>query len=77
MILRAASLPGDAALLTDLNEGYVQLVFGGVAARFGVSLAGIFPRGEIRADAARYRPDTHRSDRLVRTAGLLADPGLS
>ncbi len=46
---RAARLPEDAALLLDLNAEYLHFVFSGVAARFGVALADIFPGGDIRA----------------------------
>ena len=50
---RPARLPDDAALLIDLNAEYLQFVFDGVAARFPVTLADIFPGGDIRA----YLPD--------------------
>lgn len=50
---RAARLPDDAALLIDLNAEYLQFVFEGVAARYPVTLADIFPGGDIRA----YLPD--------------------
>jgi carbonic anhydrase len=46
---RPARLPDDEALLIDLNAEYLQFVFDGVAARFGVTLADIFPGGDIRA----------------------------
>jgi ribosomal protein S18 acetylase RimI-like enzyme len=46
---RSACLPDDAALLIDLNAEYLDFVFSGVAARFGVTLADIFPGGDIRA----------------------------
>ncbi len=46
---RLASLPDDAALLIDLNAEYLDFVFSGVAARFAVTLADIFPGGDIRA----------------------------
>ncbi|OYQ24046.1 hypothetical protein CHU93_16610 [Sandarakinorhabdus cyanobacteriorum] len=46
---RQARLPDDAALLIDLNAEYLQFVFDGVAARFPVTLADIFPGGDIRA----------------------------
>lgn len=46
---RPARLPNDAALLIDLNAEYLQFVFGGVAERFPVTLADIFPGGDIRA----------------------------
>lgn len=46
---RPACLPGDAALLLDLNTEYLEFVFAGVAARFGVALADLFPGGDIRA----------------------------
>jgi GNAT superfamily N-acetyltransferase len=49
IIYRQARLPEDAALLIDLNAEYLQFVFSGVAARFAVSLADIFPGGDIRA----------------------------
>lgn len=50
---RAARLPEDAALLIDLNTEYLHSVFAGVAERFQVTLADIFPGGDIRA----YLPD--------------------
>lgn len=46
---RPAQLPDDAALLIDLNAEYLDFVFAGVAARFPVTLADIFPGGDIRA----------------------------
>ncbi|MEI6485614.1 MAG: GNAT family N-acetyltransferase [Sphingomonadales bacterium] len=46
---RTASLPEDAGLLLDLNSEYLQFVFDGVAARFGVPIGDIFPGGDIRA----------------------------
>jgi len=46
---REAQLPADAGLLVDLNGEYLQQVFDGVAARFPVTLADIFPGGDIRA----------------------------
>lgn len=59
-IFRPAGLPDDAALLLDLNAEYLEYVFSGVAARFGVTLADIFPGGDIRA----YLPDV-----LAKTLG--------
>ncbi len=50
---RPARLPDDAALLIDLNAEYLRSVFEGVAERFPVTLADIFPGGDIRA----YLPD--------------------
>ncbi len=46
---RLARLPDDAALLIDLNAEYLHFVFDGVAERFGVGLADLFPGGDIRA----------------------------
>lgn len=46
---RPARLPDDAVLLIDLNAEYLDFVFAGVAARFPVTLADIFPGGDIRA----------------------------
>jgi carbonic anhydrase len=46
---RPARLPADAALLIDLNTEYLEFVFSGVTARFPVTLAEIFPGGDIRA----------------------------
>ncbi len=46
---RVARLPDDAALLIDLNAEYLHSVFAGVAERFPVTLADIFPGGDIRA----------------------------
>ena len=53
IVFRPARLPQDAALLLDLNTEYLEYVFSGVAERFGVALADIFPGGDIRA----YLPD--------------------
>ena len=50
---RSARLPDDFALLLDLSTEYLDFVFSGVAARFGVAIADIFPGGDIRA----YLPD--------------------
>lgn len=55
---RPASLPADEALLIDLNAEYLRIVFDGVAARFGVSLADIFPGGDIRAYLPAALPKT-------------------
>jgi carbonic anhydrase len=49
IVYRPAVLPDDAALLIDLNAEYLQFVFDGVAARYPVTLADIFPGGDIRA----------------------------
>lgn len=49
ILYRPAWLPDDAALLIDLNAEYLDFVFAGVASRFGVTLAEIFPDGDIRA----------------------------
>lgn len=46
---RPARLPDDTALLIDLNAEYLDFVFSGVAARYTVTLADIFPGGDIRA----------------------------
>jgi carbonic anhydrase len=53
LLYRPARLPDDAALLIDLNTEYLHSVFSGVAARFPITLADIFPGGDIRA----YLPD--------------------
>ena len=45
---RPARLPDDAALLLDINTEYLGFVFAGVAARLQVSLADVFPGGDIR-----------------------------
>lgn len=55
---RPACLPDDGALLIDLNAEYLDIVFAGVAARFGVSLADIFPGGDIRAYLPGVLPKT-------------------
>lgn len=55
---RPARLPDDAALLTDLNAEYLDFVFSGVAARYPVTLADIFPGGDIRAYLAEALPKT-------------------
>ncbi|WP_164156147.1 GNAT family N-acetyltransferase [Sandarakinorhabdus rubra] len=55
---RPARLPDDAALLINLNAEYLQFVFDGVAARFGVTLADIFPGGDIRAYLPEALPKT-------------------
>ena len=55
---RPARLPDDAALLIDLNAEYLEFVFSGVAARFGVTLADIFPGGDIRAYLPAVLPKT-------------------
>ncbi|WP_017668951.1 GNAT family N-acetyltransferase [Sandarakinorhabdus sp. AAP62] len=55
---RPARLPDDEALLIDLNEEYLRFVFEGVAARFGVPLADIFPGGDIRAYLPAVLPKT-------------------
>lgn len=55
---RPARLPDDAALLIDLNAEYLQSVFDGVAARFPVTLADIFPGGDIRAYLPGALPKT-------------------
>jgi carbonic anhydrase len=53
---RPARLPDDAALLIDLNAEYLQFVFDGVAQRFAVTLADIFPGGDIRAYLSEALP---------------------
>jgi carbonic anhydrase len=58
IVYRPASLPDDAARLIDLNAEYLEYVFSGVAARFGVSLADIFPGGDIRAYLPGVLPKT-------------------
>ena len=55
---RPARLPDDEALLIDLNEEYLRFVFEGVAARFPVTLADIFPGGDIRAYLPGALPKT-------------------
>ncbi|WP_439546618.1 GNAT family N-acetyltransferase [Sandarakinorhabdus sp.] len=55
---RPARLPDDAALLIDLNAEYLDFVFSGVAARFGVTLGDIFPGGDIRAYLPAQLPKT-------------------
>lgn len=45
---RFARLPDDASLLIDLNTEYLDFVFSGVTARFAVTLADLFPGGDIR-----------------------------
>lgn len=55
---RPARLPDDEALLIDLNAEYLAFVFSGVAARFGVTLADIFPGGDIRAYLPGALPKT-------------------
>ena len=55
---RPARLPDDAALLIDLNAEYLAFVFGGVAARFGMTLTDIFPGGDIRAYLPAALPKT-------------------
>jgi len=55
---RPASLPDDEALLIDLNAEYLDFVFAGVAARFGVTLGDIFPGGDIRAYLPGALPKT-------------------
>lgn len=55
---RPARLPDDAALLIDLNCEYLEYVFAGVSARFGVALADIFPGGDIRAYVPGQLPKT-------------------
>ncbi len=58
IVFRPARLPDDAALLIDLNSEYLEFVFAGVAARFGVALADIFPGGDIRAYVPGQLPKT-------------------
>jgi carbonic anhydrase len=53
-----ARLPDDAALLLDLNAEYLDFVFSGVAAQFPVTLADIFPGGDIRAYLPAALPKT-------------------
>jgi carbonic anhydrase len=53
IVFRPARLPEDEGLLIDLNVEYLHFVFDGVAARLALSLADIFPGGDIRA----YLPD--------------------
>jgi ribosomal protein S18 acetylase RimI-like enzyme len=48
VLYRPARLPDDAATLIDLNAEYLEFVFSGVAARFPVTLADVFPGGDIR-----------------------------
>lgn len=55
---RPARLPDDEALLIDLNAEYLRFVFEGVAARFPVTLADIFPGGDIRAWLPAALPQT-------------------
>jgi carbonic anhydrase len=55
---RPARLPDDEALLIDLNAEYLHFVFSGVAARFGITLADIFPDGDIRAYLPAALPKT-------------------
>lgn len=58
MKFRPARLPEDAALLIDLGVEYLDYVFAGVNARFGVPLADIFPGGDIRAWLPAMLPKT-------------------
>lgn len=58
IVFRPARLPDDVALLLDLNTEYLDYVFSGVAARFGVTLADIFPGGDIRAHLPAVLPTT-------------------
>lgn len=55
---RPACLPDDEALLIDLNAEYLEFVFAGVAAQFAVTLADIFPGGDIRAYLPGVLPKT-------------------
>jgi GNAT superfamily N-acetyltransferase len=55
---RPARLPDDESLLIDLNAEYLDFVFSGVAARFGMTLADIFPGGDIRAYLPAALPKT-------------------
>ena len=55
---RPARLPEDAALLIDLNAEYLHFVFEGATTRFGVTLADIFPGGDIRAYLPAALPKT-------------------
>lgn len=55
---RPARLPDDEALLIDLNAEYLEFVFAGVAARFAVTLADIFPGGDIRGYLPGVLPKT-------------------
>lgn len=55
---RPAHLPDDRVLLIDLNAEYLHLVFSGVAERFGITLADIFPGGDIRAYLPGVLPKT-------------------
>lgn len=48
LVWRQARLPDDAGLLIDLNAEYLAFVFDGVAERFPITLADIFPGGDIR-----------------------------
>jgi len=58
VLFRPARLPDDAALLLDLNAEYLDFVFSGVAAQFPVTLADIFPGGDIRAYLPAALPKT-------------------
>jgi GNAT superfamily N-acetyltransferase len=58
IVFRPARLPDDAALLLDLNTEYLEFVFAGACARFGVPLSDIFPGGDIRAYLPAVLPKT-------------------
>ena len=58
IVFRPARLPEDAALLIDLGAEYLDFVFSGVTARFGVPLGDFFPGGDIRAYLPGELPKT-------------------